>query len=326
MIRFLYVVSVLFVATAAYSKEIIYIDHTGANGAPFQLALHHTKGSGVPVLYIHGSSFPIALSSEWGFSDGTSWADDLAKSGFDAWGLDFVGYGHSTRPDYTSVPDSFGRSDHAAQQIMTAVNFISDLREGARVSIIAHSWGTVAAGRFASLYPENVGRLVLFGPIVPRLNKSAAQESQMLPYKLVTPAQQRTRFLSEVPDFHAPVLEEPDLAEWGQAYLASDPTSRNREPFAVQVPSGPIKDAIETWSGRWLFEPSKITVPTLIIRGEWDTASTDLDVQHLYKKLGAKEKPIMTIPKATHLMHLEKARALLWRESRIFLSRTSLAR
>lgn len=321
MIRFLCVVSAMFVATAVYSKEIIYIEHKDASGATFQLALHHTKGSGVPVLYIHGSSFPIALSSEWGFSDGTSWADDLAESGFDVWGLDFVGYGHSTRPDYASVLEDFGRADHAAQQIKTAVNFISDLREGAKVSIIAHSWGTVAAGCFASLYPDSINRLILFGPIVRRLNEFATLEPRMQPFKLVTVAQQRKRFLAEVPDVYAPVLEEPRLEKWGQAYLDSDPGSKFRKPFAVQVPSGPVNDAIEMWSGKALYAAKNIFAPTLIIRGEWDTASTNLDAQNLYGSLGAMEKLIVTIPKATHLMHLEKGRFSLWQESRHFLSK-----
>jgi hypothetical protein len=29
------------------------------------------------------------------------------------------------------------------------------------------------------------------------------------------------------------------------------------------------------WSGGTLFEPADITVPTLIVRGEWDSYSTD---------------------------------------------------
>ena len=61
------------------------------------------------VLYVHGATFPSALSIAHRFrgrdSDGrscsrpcgTSWRDALNEAGFDVWGLDFYGFGHSDR-------------------------------------------------------------------------------------------------------------------------------------------------------------------------------------------------------------------------------------
>src|SRR5215813_14118381 len=48
------------------------------------------------VLYVHGATFPSALSIAHRF-DGKSWRDALNESGFDVWGLDFYGFGHSDR-------------------------------------------------------------------------------------------------------------------------------------------------------------------------------------------------------------------------------------
>src|ERR1051325_10801759 len=48
------------------------------------------------VLYIHGMSFPSALSIAFRF-DGHSWRDDLSEAGFDVWALDFYGFGLSDR-------------------------------------------------------------------------------------------------------------------------------------------------------------------------------------------------------------------------------------
>ena len=48
------------------------------------------------MLYIHGATFPSALSIAHRF-DGTSWRDVLNEAGFDVWGLDFYGFGHSDR-------------------------------------------------------------------------------------------------------------------------------------------------------------------------------------------------------------------------------------
>ena len=45
-----------------------------------------------PILYIHGATFPSALSIAYRFG-GYSWRDALCEAGFDVWGFDFHGYG-----------------------------------------------------------------------------------------------------------------------------------------------------------------------------------------------------------------------------------------
>lgn len=47
-------------------------------------------------LYVHGATFPSALSIAHRF-EGKSWRDALNEAGFDVWGLDFYGFGHSDR-------------------------------------------------------------------------------------------------------------------------------------------------------------------------------------------------------------------------------------
>jgi pimeloyl-ACP methyl ester carboxylesterase len=58
-----------------------------------------------------------------------------------------------------------GRAEDASRQIEQAVRFITSHHGVRRVSIIAHSWGSMATGRFAGRCPELVDRLVLFGPV-----------------------------------------------------------------------------------------------------------------------------------------------------------------
>src|SRR5215469_13435255 len=55
------------------------------------------------VLYVHGATFPSALSIAHRF-DGRSWRDALIEAGFDVWGLDFHGFGHSDRYPEMSQP------------------------------------------------------------------------------------------------------------------------------------------------------------------------------------------------------------------------------
>ena len=48
------------------------------------------------VLYLHGATFPSALSIAYRFA-GRSWRDALCDAGFDVWALDFLGFGGSDR-------------------------------------------------------------------------------------------------------------------------------------------------------------------------------------------------------------------------------------
>jgi pimeloyl-ACP methyl ester carboxylesterase len=56
------------------------------------------RSEGLPrvVLYVHGATFPSALSIAHRF-DGRSWRDELCEAGFTVWGLDFHGFGGSDR-------------------------------------------------------------------------------------------------------------------------------------------------------------------------------------------------------------------------------------
>jgi len=79
------------------------------------------------VLYIHGATFPSALSIAYRF-DGRSWRDALNEAGFDVWGLDFYGFGHSDRYPEMDQPAAENpplcAADDAAQQVEAAVRFI----------------------------------------------------------------------------------------------------------------------------------------------------------------------------------------------------------
>jgi len=49
------------------------------------------------VLYVHGCTFPSALSVAYRF-DGRSWRDELCDAGFHVWALDFHGFGRFSDP------------------------------------------------------------------------------------------------------------------------------------------------------------------------------------------------------------------------------------
>lgn len=280
-----------------------------------------------PVLYIHGATFPSGLSIAHRF-DGWSWRDALNAAGFDVWGLDFLGFGLSDcYPEMSAPPDgasALGRAEAASRQIEAAVRFIAAEREVQRISLVSHSWGTIAAGRFAGRCPDLVERLVFFGPIVRR--PGAEGVPQLPAWRLITLEEQWRRFVEDVPPGEPPVLSCRHFATWGEAWLDTDPDSRDRRPAGVKTPCGPIQDILATWTGELAYDPGKIRAPTAIIRGEWDGLCTDVDARWLFDALkGSPLRRDVKIARGTHLMHLEEGRHTLHCETIAFLAEGDVA-
>jgi pimeloyl-ACP methyl ester carboxylesterase len=285
-----------------------------------RLTPHDTSTRGV-VLYLHGATFPSALSVAHRF-DGRSWRDAMCAAGFDVWSLDFHGYRQSDPYPAMSEPPE-GReplcaAEDASRQVEQAVRFICERCANERISIVAHSWGTIVACRFAARCPGSVDRLVLFGAIARRGGTEAARHPAR---RLVSLQDQWTRFTAEVPAREPPVLSRRHFAESGERYLDSDPESRTRSPASVKTPSGPWDDIGRAWAGSLGYDPSRVLAPVAIIRGEWDSMCNDADAAWLFAALTS--SPIrrdVKISRATHLMHLEDSRYALYRETENFLT------
>jgi pimeloyl-ACP methyl ester carboxylesterase len=276
-----------------------------------KLLVRRWPGAGDPVLYIHGATFPSALSIGYCF-EGRSWADHLHARGFDVWGFDFAGFGGSQpyRQMSEAAADNkpLGRTPDAVLQIATVVAHIRRETGRKRVHLVAHSWGTMAAGRYAGEHPDQVGRLVMFGPIVQRSMTGLPDADGIGAWRCLSVPEQLARFVEDVPPDHPPVLIEPDLALWGPAWLVTDPEAATRAPPAVKIPNGPLADNIAALSGQLAYDPRHVTVPTLIVRGAWDNLCQNADAAWLLNRLGAVEKADVVISAATHLMHLERGR------------------
>ena len=186
------------------------------------------------VLYVHGGTFSSALSIAHRF-DGRSWRDELCDAGFHVWGLDFHGFGHLSSPYPDPDPHTpLGRTAEASRQLEQAVRFILAHHAVPRLSLVAHSWGTMVSGHLAGRCPELIDRMVFFGPIAQRPASAAAPK---LPaWRLITLQDQWDRFTADVPPDEPPVLSKRHFEEWGEAYLDSDPESRDRQPARGENP------------------------------------------------------------------------------------------
>ena len=105
-----------------------------------QVALHcaaPAHANGQAMLFAHGASFPTMLAFGFEFAPGDSWMDFMAKQGFLACGLDFTGYGGSSRP--TAMTHAAGdaapttRAPEAAREIAVAIDYLCKMRGMGRV-------------------------------------------------------------------------------------------------------------------------------------------------------------------------------------------------
>jgi pimeloyl-ACP methyl ester carboxylesterase len=274
------------------------------------LFIRRQPAAGGPVLYVHGATFPSALSVGFDFGTG-SWLDDWTARGFDGWAFDFAGFGGSGRYAAMSEPADrhppLGRAPEAARQVSDVVALIR--RETGRpVSLVAHSWGGAPAALATIARPEAIDRLVLFAPIAGRTN---GNPSALPAWSDVTNDAQYARFVEDVPNGHAPVLE--GFERWAPAYLASDPDAAERTPPAVRVPNGPRADNIDSWAGRMPWDPARLTRPIAIVRGAWDSLCRDADAATILDAAtAAPSRHDARLEAGTHLMHLETGRHRLY--------------
>jgi len=287
------------------------------------------RGPRKAVLYVHGATFPSALSIAHRF-DGRSWRDELNDAGFDVWGLDFYGFGNSDRYPEMDQPASENAplcvASDAAEQVETAVRFILAHQGLGKLSLISHSWGAMPACQFAGKHAALVDRLVLFAPICRRAPRRYEQPPTFPAWRLVTLEDQWNRFVEDVPAHEAPVLSHLHFDEWGQRYLDSDPLSRSRDPASVKTPLGPFSEIIKAWHGQAAYDPAAVQSPVAIIRGEWDGLVQDDDARWLFDAFThVPSKRDIKIGRGTHLMHLEAMRLALWRESILFLGGEDVA-
>jgi pimeloyl-ACP methyl ester carboxylesterase len=212
-----------------------------------------------------------------------------------------------------------GRAESASRQLEKAVRFVAAQHGVARISLIAHSWGSMAAGLFSGRRPELVERLVFFAPIA--LGPPPQSRAQRYGgWQLVSLQQQWERFIEDVPAGEPPVLSRRHFEDWGPRYLATDAESGTRSPQSVKVPCGPVQEISEAQAGRLAYDPGAIRAPVAILRGEWDHLVTDCHAHWLFNALrNSALKRDIKISRGTHLLHLEAGRYALYRETQAFL-------
>jgi pimeloyl-ACP methyl ester carboxylesterase len=280
------------------------------------------------VLFVHGSTYPAETSFDLPLS-GLSWMDYIAQHGFDVWLVDVRGYGRSTRPKEMDQPAKDNppivRTDTAVKDVGAAVEFILRKRGAQKLALLGWSWGTTMMASYTVQNPEKVEKLVLYAPQWLRENPPLFSGEGA--YRTVSIDSARDRWLKGVAeDKKASLIPAGWFEQWAEATFATDPVGSKESPKTLRAPNGTLADTKEFWSsGKPVYDPARITVPTLIVHAEWDHDNPTPLARGVFEKLtSAPYKRFVEIGEGTHTIIMEKNRMQLFREVQMFLEEPAL--
>ena len=279
---------------------------------------------GKVLVLVHGATLPGVVAFDVDYKN-VSLMRHFAQAGWDTFALELEGYGSSTRPMSMDAPAAFSddpapvRADVAVADVARVVDFVRELRGVDKVHMLGWSLGaTVEVPRYAIQQPDKLTTIVLMCGNYKGWNTSEEEMKKRVDnynkqkIRLGYPASiQGWGSLGTKEEFVIPGAFE----AYSKAHLASDPKS------------GELGGAIRAPLGRFVdmtleephFDAAKITTPTLVIRGEFDSFATKKDNMALLEALGSEVKELVEIPASGHFLHFEKNNLELYRALETFL-------
>ena len=297
-------------------------------------ALRSNPDSSNVVLFVHGAGTPAEVAFDVPYQD-YSWMAYLADAGYDVFSMDMTGYGRSTRPtpmndrcnlseeDFAELfPDAKACSPSYPNNMTTmgsdwhdidvVVSHLMEIRGVNQVNLVAWSLGGPRAGGYAAQHPEKVRSLVLLAPAYFRDRPSEAPKQ--LPAKgSVMTKQTRRDFIDGwdaqigCEDQFVPGARNTVWAEM----LASDPVGATWGSGVRRAPS-------VTNFGFGKATVSKMTTPTLMVVGDYDTLLER--VGEMYGDLGSPKKVLAHLPCSGHNAMWETNHLLLFEASRQWIA------
>jgi pimeloyl-ACP methyl ester carboxylesterase len=238
------------------------------------------------VLLVHGSSmgsqgFDLDIPGD----PDASLLDWLACRGFDVWRMDFIGYGRSDKP-----PDHLATVAQGVPDLLAATDYIIEARNCGPLMLIGFSSGALRAALFAQHHPERVKRLALEAMVYtgkgsPTLQKRAEKLDQWK--ATVTRPIDPAFLMSTMMRDHSETAMESRKKPYIDAILAIETT----------VPNGTYIDMCQNLP---VCDPTKIKVPTAILRGQHDGIATDDDLIEFFRLLPNPDKEYVVMPGIAH--------------------------
>ncbi len=279
------------------SDAITGVEHWATKGSEVKLFLWE-KFVGSPegkpaVLFVHGSSMAATPTFDLtvpGRPD-SSVMDWFAQRGFVCWCVDMEGYGRSTKSR-----DIFCDISNGADDLEAATDYIARTRGVKSFLTYGISSGALRAALFAQRHPERVARLALdafvwTGAGAPTLE----QRRKKLPEFMA----KKRRPIDRAFVYSIFERDHPDCAErrvvdsFADAILALDDS----------MPNGTY---IDMCSKLPVCDPREISVPTAVLRGQFDGIAAMDDLIEFYKRLPNPDKQFIMLSGISHASFQQK--------------------
>lgn len=259
------------------------------------------------ILFVHGSSMASQPTFDLqvpGRPD-SSVMDWFANRGFDTWCLDNEGYGRSDKKRPINFDISNGADDLAA-----ASEYVLKQTGSNKLLLYGISSGALKAAMFAERHPQRVARLALdafvwTGEGSPTLveRRKRLPEFQSKNRRPIDRAFVRSIFARD----HPGTADEATVEAFADAILALDDS----------VPTGTYVDMCSKLP---LVDPARLTVPTLIMRGQWDGIAAVDDLVEFFKRLPNPEKQFCVMPGISHASFQQKNYLMVYHILHAFFS------
>jgi len=264
---------------------------------PVRLFLWQKAPSGAKaratILFVHGSSmagqptFDLQVPRR-PFSSVMDW---FAERGFDTWCVDMEGYGRSDKKRPINCDIANGADD-----VTAAAEHIEKSTGAKKLLLYGISSGALRAAMFAQRHPERVARLALdafvwTGEGSPTLEqrKKRLPEFRTMNRRPIDRAFVHSVFERDHPD----TADKATIDAFATAILALDDS----------VPTGTYVDMCSRLP---LIDPEKITVPTAILRGEFDGIAGMDDLLKFFAKLPHPDKQFSVMEGISHASFQQK--------------------
>jgi len=256
-----------------------------------------TRGT---ILFVHGSSMASQPTFDLdvpGRPDSSA-MEYFAKQGYDCWCVDMEGYGRSTKDRDNNAPISYGADDCYA-----AAQYIQKLQGNNRPLLVyGISSGALRAGLFAERHPEKVGPLALDATVwTGEGSPTLAERRKKLPeFQLKNRRPIDRAFVHSIFNRdHPGTAEESVINAFADAITKLDDS----------VPTGTYVDMCSRLP---VNNPENITVPTIIMRGQWDGIAGFDDLIEFFKRLPNPDKQFAVMPGISHASFQQKNYMLVY--------------
>jgi pimeloyl-ACP methyl ester carboxylesterase len=276
--------------------------------ALYRACLPDPPSPGRPVLFlVHGSSISALPTYDLTVAGAGEYSvmNVFADYGFDVWAVDCENYGRSTRTSGNSDIQSGANDILAALEVVRAETGVGEC------SIFGESSGALRAALFAKQHPERVSNLILSaytytGEGSPTLSKRALDVETFRTHSRRT---RDRKMIESIFTRDMPGTSHPGVA----AAIAEIELV-----FGEEVPTGTYLDMVANLP---IVDPKELSVPVLMVTGEFDGISTVNDLLAFYRGLSSSDKQFLILPATAHSVVWAKNRQIFWYAMRSFLQR-----